>query len=133
MPNWCITNYEIKRDAEIGGVKPLFDLINKWQGEGTEFENSWGNNWLGLLVEKGFETNPCKSRYMCRGSFYDMKISADGTFLTLTAETAFAPSNGIWFDLVEKYLPGATLRYTAEDPGNDFFGTNQLTLGGNRV
>lgn len=117
MPNWCYTSISIESDKE-NGVKPLYDKIVEWQKEGTKIKNSWDNNWLGLLVEKGLGVDPVKSNeYPCRGQFYDLQINQDGTQMTCGTETAWGPMNELWLALIDKYIPEAKLIYTAEESG----------------
>lgn len=124
MPNWCYTSISIESDNK-DGVKPLYDNILKWQEEGTKIENSWGNDWLGLLVEKGLEVDPVNSNeYSCRGQFYDLQISNDGKQLSCGTETAWGPMNELWIALIDKYIPGAKFIYTAEESGMEVYITN---------
>ncbi len=124
MPNWCYTSISIESDNK-DGVKPLYDNILKWQEEGTKIENSWGNDWLGLLVEKGLGVDPVNSNeYSCRGQFYDLQINQDGTQITCGAETAWGPMNELWLALIDKYIPGARFIYTSEECGMEIYITN---------
>lgn len=123
MPNWCNTDYVISRSKENGGVKPLYDLLEKWNREGTEIENSWNNNWLGVFVEKGLGVDPVNGPYSCRGCIIYLDMP-DEEEIQLTAETAWSPMNEMWFDLAKKYLPGSEVIYTAIEPGNCIYETS---------
>lgn len=122
MPNWCYTNMTI----EGSDVKNLHDKITEWQEEGTQIENSWGNSWLGLLVEKGLNEEPCEGKYNCRGCFNIE--SFDDNLLQISTETAWSPMMDMWFDLVDRYCPGSQLTYTAEESGMGIYVTNDADL-----
>ncbi|MBQ6128714.1 MAG: hypothetical protein IJI51_03550 [Lachnospiraceae bacterium] len=123
MPNWCSTDITIRR-AKEQGAKPLFDLIEKWQREGTKIKNSWDNQWLGLLVEKGLGANPLSHEYECRGMFYDLELSPDEEEITVRTETAWCPMLKMWIHLIDRHLPGDKLIYVAEECGCEIYQTN---------
>ncbi len=125
MPNWCSSWITISRPAEEGGVFVLYDKIQSWIKEGTKIENSWGNDWLGLLVEKGLDMDPTSEKsYECRGAFYDLNLSKDGDEMTVNTETAWAPMMDLWFEICRKYIPGSQILYDAEEPGCGLYVTN---------
>ncbi len=124
MPNWCYTSMTI----EGNDAKNLYDNIVKWQNEGTEIENSWGNEWLGLLVEKGLNTDPVNGKYECRGCF--TLDSFDNDMFQVYTETAWGPMMAMWSDLIETYCPTSELLYSAEEPGCGVYVTNDPDLEG---
>ncbi len=77
----------------------------------------------GSLVEKLLKTDPLSHTYECRGDMTDFELYSEDELFVGT-ETAWGPMFGMWIDMIEKYIPGATLTYTAEEPGCGLYLTN---------
>jgi len=125
MPNWCYTRYTIK--TEDKGAKKLFNLLEKWQEEGTIIKHSWDNNWLGLVVEKGLEMDPLSEEIECIGWISNLELDCDNK-LFVSVNTAWKPMHEMWLMLVDKYIPGANIIYTSIEQNIGIYQTNEPEL-----
>ncbi len=123
MPNWCSTTIEITHKDE-GAVKELFDLINEWTSR-NYMNNGFGEAWLGNIVGFSGIDEPRDDgdfSIKCRGVLTD--IDYMGNKLLIYADTAWEPMLKMWVLIIYKYLQGAELLYTAQEPGCGLLATN---------
>ena len=125
MPNWCY-NY-LNFNSMNNEAKKLYDLIITWQKEGTTIENSWNNDWLGLIVEKGLKTDPLSGKYSCRGCIDEIELANDNE-LMINTHTAWGPMNKMWQDLVDKLGYTMNITCTSEEPNMGVYVTNDPEL-----
>ena len=120
MPNWCYSNVKI-----IGSsTNNLYPLIKMWTSK-NYVENGFGTNWLGNIVgNSGIDTCTADTNFTvsCRGFISDLYYN-DGV-ISFTQETAWNPMFGLWFKIFDKYNLDCDIIYTAEEPGNGIFLTN---------
>lgn len=123
MPNWCLTRITINHEDE-SELQKLHDLIKEWTSKDYA-KNGFGNSWLGNVVlgsgvgtvDAGLDTD-----LHCSGSITYLEPCADQ--LLIDTETAWAPMLTMWVKVIDKYLPGAEIIYTAEECGNGLYQTN---------
>ena len=131
MPNWCYTNIDITH-TDKNKLKEFYDRIEAWTSKDYS-ENGFGTNWLGNVIgnsgvaeynnEKGgFITSDGKN-LSCRGSVLFLGYNEDG-IIRMSQEDAWSPNLKLWKMVLDKYLPDATLIYTAEEPGCGIYETN---------
>ena len=121
MPNWCYTNINICHNDK-DKMKDLYDKIMEWTSKNYS-DNGFGVTWLGNIVGFSGIADPDKDVYpRCRGTL--SSISFDNNQINLSTETAWAPMMQMWQMIVDKYLPDADIWYTAEEPGNCIFESN---------
>lgn len=129
MPNWCFTNITIiHHDKErLDGFERL---LNLWTSSNA-MENGFGLDWLGNIVlnsEVGTVDTGKDTDLRCRGTVDS--ICNDGDQIVIQTTTAWRPMMKMWKKVVDKYLPGAALIYSASEEGNAFFVTNDEDLRG---
>ena len=127
MPNWCYTNITINHESEAE-VEKLEKLIEEWTSK-DYMPNGFGHKWLGNVVlgsGVGTVDTDKATDLRCRGTICD--YYRNGSELTINTETAWSPMMQMWVKILEKYLPGAELVYTAEEPGNGVWCTNDPAL-----
>lgn len=133
MANYCSTEIEILHKNEQA-VQNFCEKLEEWTSVQNEYCKALGLNklkYLGNLVlnsgiaqvtEKGID------RY-CRGEILEIsKYSPNSIFIA--TDTADDPIMDIWQDLVDKYLPGAQIIYTAEEPGSGVYWSNNPDIEG---
>ena len=134
MPNWCYSNITIVHPSEQK-IKEFFAKIDSWS-KTTYSSNGFdcpeaGIRWLGNVVgNSGLaewkKISDNRSDFVpnirCRGSITD--LSYDGNHIDINTETAWVPMLDMWQRLVDKYLPGADIWYTAEEGGCGLYYTN---------
>ena len=124
MPNWCLTEIRIKgRNKEE--TKGFYQKVESWM---TNYRKTdFGSRWLGnILYNSGVDT-PDKEKgedfhYRCRGEILDLNFSDDEVLIVTS--TAWCPMIQMWKAVTDKYLPGAEIKYLAEEPGFDVWITN---------
>ena len=115
----------ISRNKQDGGVKELYDQILKATELGSTVKNDFGKTWLGTLVERLLGVDPRDpDKYICRGTLCSFGLNEEGSEICLETDTAWEPMLKMWIDIVDKYSPGAEILYTAEEPGNGIYYTN---------
>lgn len=130
MPNWCFTNINISSENKKG-LDELFSLLEDWTSEERNNENGFGHNWLGNIVlnsKIGTVDTGKKTDCRCRGEIVYMDNL--GGEIVIQTETAWAPIMDIWKRVVDKYLPGAEITYSAEESGCEIYYTNDPCLQG---
>ena len=125
MPNWCLTTITISHENEQK-LKQFEEKLNEWM-KGTE--SGFGNAWLGNIVINSkigtVDENP-KTDLRCRGSVVYMERFENQ--LVIDTETAWVPMLKLWQKLLEKYLPGGELIYSAEECGCGIYCTNDPAM-----
>lgn len=125
MPNWCITNITIKHE----NVNTFEKLLDDWTAK-NYCENEFGLSWLGnILGNSGvdfMDEETEKFSVRCRGRICEYYV--DGSELLITTETAWDPMLKMWYKIIDHYLPGAELIYTAEEPGMGVYQTSDPAL-----
>ena len=134
MPNWCYTNISIYHNDQKK-LKEFFNKIDKWSKKtfvpnGFDKENL-GSHWLGNIVgnaklskwvEKEDGHHDFEPDINCRGSINELQLQPGK--IELFTETAWSPYLEMWQLLCDRYLPDATICYTAEEGGNGIYNTN---------
>ena len=129
MPNWCSTRITINYESREK-LQELLDLVEKWTKSDYE-KNGFGLSWLGNVVGNsgvGTVSTGQSTDLHCRGYINSLELF-DNQFI-IDTETAWTPMLKLWIKVLEKYLPGATLLYTAEECGNNIYYTNDPDLVG---
>lgn len=132
MPNWCYTNITISHETETE-IEKLGKLIDEWTSK-DYMENGFGHDWLGNVVlgsGVGTVDTDAKTDLRCRGSITYREVN--GNQITMSTETAWAPMLKMWLKIIDKYLPGAELIYSAEEFGCGICTTNDPDLVGKYV
>lgn len=123
MPNWCNTDITIKHEDKAL-VKALYDKIEDWTSRDYK-ENDFGNGWLGnVVLGSGIDADDL--RY--RGMITSCELADDS--IILWTETAWGPMVKMWQRIVDRYLPGAEITFSAEEPGNGIYETNDSCYDG---
>lgn len=133
MPNWCFTNIAINTDSEET-AKAIYDkLENEWlKAPEGEPVSGFGNDWLGCLaVNSGVIASYDdidESPIACRGEVED--VTLDGESVYLVTSTAWGPMIEPIYRAIEKNfgLDGIDIVYSAEEPGNQLFITNDESV-----
>lgn len=133
MPNWCFTNIAINTDSEET-AKAIYDkLENEWlKAPEGEPVSGFGNDWLGCLaVNSGVIAsydNIDESPIACRGEVED--VTLDGESVYMITSTAWGPMIEPIYRAIEKNfgLDGIDIVYSAEEPGNQLFITNDESV-----
>lgn len=123
MANWCLTYITINSEDKQG-LQNLYNVIEKSM-ESNYKKNCFGLGWLGNIVgntgigtvDEGKETDLC-----CRGSLDYLELQDES--LLIHTETAWMPMLNMWIKLVDKYLPGAEIIYSAEECSCALYYTN---------
>ena len=127
MPNWCYTTITIN-NLNKDQLNKFDKMIDDWTD--TNFTNNdFGKNWLGNIVGNsniGTIDTGRSTDLRCRGVITSKSIS--DTSLIITTETAWEPMLKMWTKIIEKFFPNAELIYTAEEPGNRLYMTNDPVL-----
>ena len=135
MPNWCSTEIKIRHDDKKK-LEELYDKIVEWTSKDYS-ENGFGNNWLGNVVghsgiakwddnKNGMLTK--NEQYIsCRGQITSLDMDEE---ITIWQEDAWGPNVLLWVKVLAKYLPDASLEYTATEPGCGVYTTNDPNLEG---
>ena len=122
MPNWCSTKYAIEGPKEE--IKNLYDKIQEWTSK--EYKKSdFGLNWLGnIVLGAGLDYN----KTPCRGTLtYAETVDGyeeDNLTLSMETETAWTDCTTMWEQIVKKYAPHSSIYYQAEEPGCEYYVTN---------
>lgn len=114
MANWCDNQIKITGDKS---VKDLYKNIKKWINEDGSY------SLAGIVEKAGFDYNSVS----CRGiitDFYLDNLNEDEYRIVLYQETAWGPNNKMWKLIIDKYCPEAEFIYTAEEPGNEVYVSN---------
>ena len=118
MPNWCTTSYALI--GERKEVRSLYNKMKKLQERKTPLvANGFGTTWLGCLV-KSLGKDP--QGVYCRGRWYNLKLSEDGT-LTFDTEHAWSRPAEVEM-LIESSFPSLKIYFLEEELGMDIFQTN---------
>lgn len=132
MPNWCFTKIYIEHQDSTK-LNELYNFLREWTSK-NYMENGFGTNWLGnIVLGSGIGTvdTDKATDLSCRGTL-DWYEVQDGE-LVIDTETAWSPMLKMWIKLIDKYLPGAKLFYTAEEEMNGVQCTNYPDLLGRYV
>lgn len=121
MPNWCFTSITITGPS-VKETKNFYNLIIDWTSK-NYCPNDFGNNWLGNIVGNSGIGNIEDEKYECRGTLEYLDYDGSKT-INLDTQTAWAPMIKMWVALINKYLPGGKLIYTAEECSCDVYLTN---------
>lgn len=129
MPNWCFTNIAINTDNEET-AKAIYDkLENEWlKAPEGEPVSGFGNEWLGCLAVNSGVIDSYdginESPIACRGEVED--VTLDGESVYMITSTAWGPMIEPIYRAIEKNfgLDGIEIVYSAEEPGNQLFITN---------
>lgn len=127
MPNWCFTAVTVRADDE-NETKQIYDKLNKWLVEDKDYQSDFGDKWLGnLAVHSGVLDSYDEiddSPIACRGHIEDMTLDDDSIYIAMC--TAWGPMLEPLYRAIEKNfgLDGITITYTAEEPGNHLYITN---------
>lgn len=130
MPNWCYTRITIQNE-DIGELEKFNLLLEEWTSK-NYIENGFGKNWLGNIIgnfglDEWDENNrEFKSNIPCRGRITYFERSSNE--LLIDTETAWSPMLEMWYKLVDSFIPGSTLIYSAEECGCGIFETNDTSL-----
>lgn len=132
MPNWCFTEIKIIHNDE-SKLKSLEELISKCLSANYQ-ETDFGLAWLGNIVGNAKigtvdENKPTDLR--CRGSVIEHWLEDNALYII--TETAWEPQLKMWLKLIEAYLPGAGLIYSAEECGCGLYSTNDADLQGKYI
>ena len=121
MPNWCYTNIVINHKDKTK-LEDLANKISEWSHK--DFcDNGFHDGWLGNIVGNSGIANPLEADSpRCRGTL--TSIYFDNGQINMSTETAWAPMMKMWQMIIDKYLPDADIWYTAEEPGNCIFESN---------
>lgn len=134
MPNWCYSSIKIcHNDKEA--LKEFVKKLKKWTSKSV-CKTDFGNYWLGNVVansgiarwEKRGETYEFVPFINCRGKIETFELREN--VLTIITETAWSPMLQMWKMIVEKYLPDADIWFTAEEPSNGIYETNDPDIVG---
>lgn len=121
MPNWCSTNIQIYHYDE-DRLEQLYNDIVKWKNismSNNGFDSPNNKCWLGnVVLNSGIDTEGLSYR----GSIDD--IEYDGNQIRISTETAWSPMVQMWKRIVQRYLPAAEITFSAEEPGNGIYCTN---------
>jgi len=117
MPNWCFNTIRIIGPNKESTEK-FFKLLSDWKTE---------DNWLGNIVEKSGIDDKKHEKYSCRGSISYLDYD-ECDQISIDTETAWGPTNEMWYALIEKYLPDGEFFYTSEEPGCGVYETNEPDL-----
>lgn len=120
MPNWCSNNISIIGNDEAK-IKNLYQLLKNWTSKVSE-PNSWGEKWLGNIVNfSGIDKD-----VSCRGCIEGLDLYKNT--ISFWTETAWAPALKMWVLVCNKYLGDEDVNwniyYTSEEPGEGLFCSN---------
>lgn len=114
MPNWCYT--------DITFYSPNKDEIFKLRNDFTKVFND--DALVGAYVKK-FLPDVDADKVHCRGSVIDIDDSLSKTndffWFSMHTETAWAPTIGVWREILKQNFPNIALSYIAEEPGCDLY------------
>lgn len=116
MPNWCNTSY-----VAVGGKEPLTRLENALREARKLNMSDFAEQWCGNVV-KVLGGDPMK--VWCRGWVDDFEMQQDG--LSIWVMSAWAEL-GEWRAFIEKNFPGVKLYYQSDEPGCEYYTTNDDT------
>lgn len=132
MPNWCFTDITIYHEDE-NALEDFNIKLDKWISK-DYMENGFGHKWLGNIVgNSGIGTIDMgeNTDIRCRGLLLDNDLCDNR--LHIQTETAWTPMLLMWAKLIDKYLPGAELIFSAEEGGCGLYVTNDPDLEGKYV
>ena len=124
MPNWCYTSIVINHN-DNAKLEDLADKIAEWSHKQFCDTGEFGfrDGWLGNIVGNSGVGDPTKDDCpRCRGTL--TSIYFENGQINMSTETAWAPMMQMWQMIVDKYLPDADIWYTAEEPGNCIYESN---------
>ena len=122
MPNWCMTKIYIQHSS-LEELKKLKSQIENLQ-QNSCISNEFGKNWLGHILVNAQIGQP--QNYYYRGTIDYLEIIENA--LLIETSTAWEPCIKMWKDLIEFLLPEAKILYSAEEPGEELFWTNDKEL-----
>lgn len=128
MANWCYTYITITHEDQAALTK-LHEHILDWTSHKAMESDLNDPKWLGnVVLNAGVgSVNLEDNDYLnCRGEICETRLE-DGK-LVIQQDTAWEPMVKLWLRVLEKYLPGATLTYRAEEHGRMLYWTNDQTL-----
>ena len=128
MPNWCFSH------VTLNGSKDSMDKLEKAFQEAfasspipTDFEDTWLGN---LLLKLGYDEDAIQhGDIRCRGSVTDWSRTDDKT-IELDVESAWGPHIYCIQLFVQNIDPEIEMVYTAEEPGNGLYWTNDPAVVG---
>ena len=132
MPNWCYTNITIYHDDEEK-LKAFFNMVEEWRKKPfkkNDFDlytlgwlgNIVGNSGIAEWKEREDGREDFVPNIACRGSLQTFELH--GNRININTETAWSPMLEMWKLLCDKYLPEADITFTAEEPGNCLYQSN---------
>ena len=121
MPNWCFSSY-----VATGDEKEVCDLYEKMRSleerEESLVENGFGKTWLGNLVTL---LDGDWNTIYCRGEWSELEKDDDNSALRFNAWSAWGDPDEV-IDFLQKHYPHLEFYFIAEEPGNDYFVTNDV-------
>ena len=127
MANNCFTDIVISGDRSE--ISLLDSEMNKAFEEAcTKYDDPENKTWLGyLLYHIGYESaaDEIKSQKISfRGHVEYKELDPSGEILSISTDTAWEPMLRIFSMYMERYAPGATMTYTAEECTGCAYWTN---------
>ncbi len=122
MANWYCTDIIIRHE-DPAVIAALTEKIDEWTSH-IWLKSDFGNKWLGNIVgnsgigltgaEPDYDKENDAEKYVsCCGSIDDYSINAeDKCELSINQESKWGPVLQLWKRVVDKYAPGAEIRYT---------------------
>lgn len=132
MPNWCYTNITIYHEDKVK-LEDLFKHIQTWSSHTykpngfDKFSLGWlgniiGNSGLAEWKKKADGSEDFEPWISCRGSLQSLYFN--NGCINISTETAWSPMLEMWKLLCDKYLPEADIIFTAEEPDNCLYKSN---------
>ena len=131
MPNWCLTKIDINIDSEET-AQAIHDKLEQWLKAPEDESIDGGDDWLGCLaVNSGVIASYDdidESPIACRGEVED--VTLDGESVYMITSTELGPMLEVIYRALEKNfgLDGIDIVYSAEEPGNQLFITNDESV-----
>jgi hypothetical protein len=127
MPNWCFTTGDIifKRKKDASLVMNELDKVKEYT------RSDFGRLWLGnILMHTGMSRDEIDEKNIsCRGSIDWYDRNGD-KMISFDEETAWAPMLKCIDIFVRHYTDDFRIRYTAEEPGQIIYFSNDRDVYG---
>ena len=119
MAHWCSNKYAFyTNDENKGELLRLYKNLSDIMQTPSEVKNDFEPGWLGkVLIKHGLDWEMIS----CRGfiSYLD-EYEPENNFFTMDSETAWAPMDILWEEVIAQYK-GVSFVYFAEEPGNEIY------------